>query len=150
MAKQKKIDIPNATAQELADSVLTGFISEHTLRAFIQRNGGAIVAHSHYPQIQEAFNIISMEKKKQKNRIFIEEILQPYRKLLAEGVFVLDIIDPVLDHIHKMYEFGGVNLSPEETLIMLALMASIENPPALLGYDDAAMHAACDRLEADE
>ncbi|EKY5002875.1 hypothetical protein QFX71_001784 [Citrobacter amalonaticus] len=125
MARKPNIDFASATAEQIAEAILTGVTNRQNLHSWRTRNAGnATKADRLYPHTRQALQIVEQEMYKRRKASQVKDILRPFNRALSEGADILELMKPVLDDWRLfLTEEHGVGLMPEQCAVMALLQS---------------------------
>ena len=123
MGRRPSINYATATAQEIAEAILTGVTTRQNLNSWRSRvAGSARKADRIYPHTREAMQIVEEEMYKRRKATQVKDVLKPFNGPLAMGANVLDLMKPTLDQWRLfLVEEHGVGLMPEQVAVIALL-----------------------------
>ncbi|EGQ5290515.1 hypothetical protein I4A91_002218 [Enterobacter hormaechei] len=125
--KNARLDLTTMTGEQIAQAILFGNYTKPALWAFINRNGGADAAHSRYPQLAVAMDILRQERKKAKHARAVKTLLKPLSNKYAEGHTLTEILDPVIRGYQELYRDKlNLQLTPEQVILFLIASDGVE------------------------
>lgn len=123
MGRRPLFDYENATAQEIAEAILTGRTTRQNLHSWRTRvAGSARKADRIYPHTREAMQIVEEEMYKRRKARQVKEILKPFNGPLSMGADVLELMKPTLDQWRLfLVEEHSIGLMPEQVAVIAIL-----------------------------
>ncbi|HCC5834891.1 hypothetical protein [Citrobacter farmeri] len=124
--RKAAIDFATASAEEIAEAILTGVTNGNNLRSWRQRTAGTSKkADKMFPHTRRAMQIVNEYRESIRQANQVKEILKPFNEQLATGANLLDIMKPILDDWRLfLVEKHGVGLMPEQCAIMALLQSA--------------------------